>query len=700
MRRPAGLRSLRWLLAVGLALPPMVAGVAVVLAYWTAHGSGSAPASSGVLAVPAGVTATATSTRGTVTVSWSGEVGPDGATITRYRVQRIAGTVASDACGTTATSTLTAPPTSCTDTAVPDGTYTYAVTAVYHSWTATGVAGSAATVLPHAPTSVSLANGGGAGAAYVDGANAASVAVDVALNSTSLAADTVSLTLHDAGSAHTLTRTAAATAGSGTVHFTGLDLSGFADGTITASASVTDTIGGASGAVTATPTKDTVAPAAPTSVSISNSLGAGSAYINSTNAGSVGYAVVLPNNTNDSATDTIKVTLTSGATVSGSLASGLSSSGGTIAISALNATGLTDGSVAVSATATDLAGNISTATTTTTTKDTVAPATPTSVSLTNGLGSGSAYIDGTNRAAVNYNVVLPNSVNDQATDTVKVALTSGGSVSGSVTSGLSSAGGTVAVNGVNTTSLTDGSVSVSATATDLAGNVSAAATTTTTKDTVAPAAPTSVSIGNGLGSGSAYINSTNAASVNYSVVLPNNANASATDTIRVTLTSVASVSGSIASGLTSAGGTVSVTAINAGSLTDGSVSVSATATDVAGNASTAATTTTSKDTVAPAAPTSVAISNGLGSGSSYISGANKAAVNYNVVLPSNANDSATDTIKVTLTGGASVSGSIASGLGAGGGTVGVTAINATSLTDGSVAVSATATDVAGNVSSA
>lgn len=66
-----------------------------------------------------------------------------------------------------------------------------------------------------------------------------SVTIDVGFDSTSLATDTT-LTVHDAGSAHTLALTAAGTTGAGTAHFTALNPSSLNDGTITMSATVTD----------------------------------------------------------------------------------------------------------------------------------------------------------------------------------------------------------------------------------------------------------------------------------------------------------------------------------------------------------------------------------------------------------------------------------------------------------------------------
>lgn len=114
---------------------------------------------------------------------------------------------------------------------------------------------------PDAPTLVSLTNGGGDGNAYINAKNAASVNVAVTLPSTSLATDTVHMSATDAGTAHTVTASAVGTAGVGTVTFT-LDLHSLSDGAITFTAYVANS-GGASVSLTTTATKDTVAPSAP-----------------------------------------------------------------------------------------------------------------------------------------------------------------------------------------------------------------------------------------------------------------------------------------------------------------------------------------------------------------------------------------------------------------------------------------------------
>lgn len=101
------------------------------LAYWSASGSGSATATTGTLDPPTGVTVPVAAAPD-VSVSWAAGVGgviPEG-----YIVTRNNGTATVPACASSAASLISA--LTCTDVAVPDGTFTYVVTAVYRSWTA------------------------------------------------------------------------------------------------------------------------------------------------------------------------------------------------------------------------------------------------------------------------------------------------------------------------------------------------------------------------------------------------------------------------------------------------------------------------------------------------------------------------------------------------------------------------------------
>src|SRR5207253_2339360 len=154
------------------------------------------------------------------------------------------------------------------DTSTVDGTaYTYKVhavssgTPVLTSVASPTVNATADATPPGQPSGIVLANGGGAGGAYINAANAGSISISVNLPANSLTTDTVQLTVSHGAS---VTASHAGTAGAGTITFTGLNLSGLGDGSVTISAISTDLAGNVSTAGTASVTKDTVAPGVPT----------------------------------------------------------------------------------------------------------------------------------------------------------------------------------------------------------------------------------------------------------------------------------------------------------------------------------------------------------------------------------------------------------------------------------------------------
>ncbi len=136
-------RASRALVLAAVVLGLMTAG-GIAFAYWTTPGSGTGSALTGTLNAPTGVTASATPGSSTVSVSWTPSAGTPAPT--GYRVVRTttSTSVAVDACGTTS-SLVTG--STCNDTSVPDGTYTYMVTAVYRTWTATSGASNSVTVV-------------------------------------------------------------------------------------------------------------------------------------------------------------------------------------------------------------------------------------------------------------------------------------------------------------------------------------------------------------------------------------------------------------------------------------------------------------------------------------------------------------------------------------------------------------------------
>lgn len=155
------------------------------------------------------------------------------------------------------------------DTATVDGTqYTYKINAVTSgtplltSVDSSTVTAKADATAPGAPTTIALTNGGGNGNAYVNAGNAGSISVAVTLPAGSLATDVVSLTISRGG--NSISSTKAGPAGAGTITFTGLNVSGLGDGALTISAYSTDLAGNVGTTGSTGVTKDTVAPGAPT----------------------------------------------------------------------------------------------------------------------------------------------------------------------------------------------------------------------------------------------------------------------------------------------------------------------------------------------------------------------------------------------------------------------------------------------------
>lgn len=124
----------RLIVACGVCLL-LVGFTAAPAAAYFSGGSGSATASGSVGALLA-TTATATAGAGTVALSWTPVSAPANATVTYY-VTRAGGTVGGT-CPSSAAGAITG--TTCTDSGVTAGSYSYTVTAIWQSWTSTSAA--------------------------------------------------------------------------------------------------------------------------------------------------------------------------------------------------------------------------------------------------------------------------------------------------------------------------------------------------------------------------------------------------------------------------------------------------------------------------------------------------------------------------------------------------------------------------------
>jgi hypothetical protein len=118
-------------LAPALALA-LITTTAVVSAFWTSSGQGNVSATLASLGAP--TITSATTGAETVALSWSA-VTPPGEGTVEYYVTRDGSTASAGCPSSSSHSTAT----SCTDTNVPVGAHKYKVTAVWRSWTSTGV---------------------------------------------------------------------------------------------------------------------------------------------------------------------------------------------------------------------------------------------------------------------------------------------------------------------------------------------------------------------------------------------------------------------------------------------------------------------------------------------------------------------------------------------------------------------------------
>ena len=193
-------------------------------------------------------------------------------------------------------------------------------------------------------------------------------------------------------------------------------------------------------------------------------------------------------------------------------------------------------------------------------------------------------------------------------------------------------------------------------------------------DSLPPAAPTSITV--------PVINNVNETAVPVVIGLPSSS--STADTITVTLSDGVAT----ASGQTTGGPSQVTVPINASSLADGPISVTVTLADAVGN-SARFTASTVKDTVAPAAPLTVALAT---TPAATINAGDQTAVPVTVTLPAGLSG---PTVHVQLTGETTSVSAITPAVG---GSVTVT-LDASSLPDGPITVTSWLTDSAGNASS-
>lgn len=464
---------------LALTMAVVVAGAAAALAFFTTTTTASQLATSSTLGAPIVASAVAAGpTSLTVTVS----TGPSTPAATGYRVYPH-GTTTTPSC------TISGATGSCTVTGVTPGTTTsYDVYSTLANWISSAASLVSATTPPAAPPSVTLV-GGGTGSAYVDAGNASGVEIDVTLPATSTSSDTVHLTISDGTTTVTPT-TKPGLNGSGTVAFTGVNLSSLVDGQLTITAWSTNS-GGSSTTVTATPKKDIVAPAPTVTVPATSSY---VASLTPTISGTAGTQVADSGHSADAGTVTVK--LYAGATATGTVLQTLAGTvtGGTWSVTPTTMTGNAQYTAQVSQS--DAAGNTGTATTTfviDSQASTVTVTAPTAGSTTTSLSPTFTGTAGNQAADTTHSA-------DSTTVTVKVY--AGATATGTPVQTLTTTESSGAWSVAASSALTAGSTyTVQASQADGVGNTGTSAAVTFIAGPVPPVALKFVNLSGGLLSG-------------------------------------------------------------------------------------------------------------------------------------------------------------------------------------------------------
>src|SRR5258705_478197 len=407
---------------------------------------------------------------------------------------------------------------------------------------------------------------------------------------------------------------------------------------------------------------DTVAPAAP-------ALALGTGVANGATASEATQASGVVTVTGE-AGDSISVTFTNGAHTLTKIVTGTGSAQA-VTLTAGDLTTLTDGTISVSATQTDAAGNAQTAAAATTSfvLDTVAPAAPTSLTLDASTDSGTSGDNITNIQAVKIDGTA------EAGSTVTLYDTNGTTVLGS---GIANA--TTGAFIITTSALANGTHNITAKATDAAGNTGVASTAySVTVDTAAPAAPTGLSLDNTTDSGTLGDGITSFAQMKI------DGTAEPGSTVMLYDTNGTTVIGTGASDATTG-----AFGITTSTLSNGTHSITAKATDAAGNtgAASAAYSVTVTST-APPAPTGLSLDTTTDSGAKGDGITNFAQVKIDGAA------AAGSTWTLYLTHGTTVLGS-----GTADATAGTFSITTSTLSNGTHNITAKATDGTGNTSAA
>ncbi len=384
------------------------------------------------------------------------------------------------------------------------------------------------------------------------------------------AGNNVTVTITDGANSSDQTVTADGS-GNWTINGSEFDVSSFNNGSLTVSVTQTDTAGNTSSAATQSITLDNSDPTAPTITTPVE----GDGYVNAAEDNDVLIA-----GSGAEANASVTVTITDGANSLDQTVTADGSGNWTVSGSEFDVSAFNNGTLTVTATQTDAAGNTSTASTQDITLDNSAPS---AVTITTPIET-----DGIVNAAEDADVLIAGS-GAEANASVTVTVTDGVNSLDQTVTADGSGDWTISGSELDVSAFNNGTLTISATQTDTAGNTSTAATEAITLDNSAPSAPsitTPIEIDNIVNAGE------------DDTVLISGSGAEANATLTITIGSV-----SIQTTADSNGDwTIESNELDISALTNGTLTVTVIQTDAAGNESSSATQGITLDNTAPDAP--------------------------------------------------------------------------------------------------
>ena len=456
-----------------------------------------------------------------------------------------------------------------------------------------------------------------------------------------------------------------------------LDLSDLADGTYTVTASVSDIAGNEATDTVDDIAKDTAAP----TVGIS-SVGGNDNIINSSEAN----ALVIIGTTSGAEDDqTVNLTITNNNDATITTTATVSENGFSTADSSnnLDLSALADGTYTVTASVSDIAGNEATDTVDDIAKDTAAP--------TVGISSVGGNDNIINSSEANALVIIGTTSGAEDDQTVNLTITNNNdaTITTTATATVSGNGFSTAdsSNNLDLSALADGTYTVTASVSDIAGNEATDTVDDIAKDTAAPTV--------GISSVGGNDNIINSSEANALVIIGTTSGAEDDQTVNLTITNNNDATITTTATVSENGFSTADSSNNLdlSALADGTYTVTASVSDIAGNEATDTVDDIAKDTAAP----TVGISS-VGGNDNII---NSSEANALVIIgtTSGAEDDQTVNLTITNNNDATITTTATATVSGNGFSTADNNLDLSVFADGTYTITANISDAAGNAAS-